>query len=228
METKKPGRSRRGRRGGVGRKRPLAKTVTDGAQPAAAAPAARNSTRATPVEAPARATPPARPAARPQGGGPLTLEAMIARQDVFLQDLGAQQAETLKALQGSLSSIEHRLLTLAGQATERPRVAIFVDVPNVMYAADRMKVKLNYKKMLDFLVRGRELVRASAYAPISDDAQKRLDTQKFVQPFDDMGYRVVTKPHKRYADGSMKANFDVELAIDVLTMSDRLDIVTLV
>jgi uncharacterized LabA/DUF88 family protein len=97
-----------------------------------------------------------------------------------------------------------------------------------MYAAERLKVKLDYKKLLDFLVRGRELVRASAYAPISDDPQKKLETQKFVQPFADLGYRVVTKPHKRYADGSLKANFDVELAIDVLTMSDRLDIVTLV
>jgi uncharacterized LabA/DUF88 family protein len=214
VETKTPGRSRRGRRGGVGRKRPAAKTATDGVQPAVAAP-------------PARAEPAPR-APRPPAAAPLSVEGMIARQDALLQDISQQQMATLKALQGSLSSIETRLLTLAGQATERPRVAIFVDVPNVMYAADRMKVKLDYKKMLDFLVRGRELVRASAYAPISDDAQKRLDTQKFVQPFDDMGYRVVTKPHKRYADGSMKANFDVELAIDVLTMSDRLDIVTLV
>ena len=113
-------------------------------------------------------------------------------------------------------------------ATEQPRVGIFVDVPNVIYAAERQRVKLDFGKMLEFLVRGRELVRASAYAPISDDPQLRLDTQKFVQPFVDFGYRIVTKPLKRYADGSMKANFDVELAIDVLTMSDRLDIVTLV
>ena len=40
-------------------------------------------------------------------------------------------------------------------------------------------------------------------------------------------YRIVTKPLKRFADGSMKANFDIELAIDILTMSDRLDVVVL-
>lgn len=194
---RKTGKTRRGRRGGAGRKRAAAKLVTDGS-----------------VAAPAAA-----PAPRP--AAPLTPERV-------LQELGAQQTATLKALQSSLSAIEGRLTTLAGQATERPRVGIFVDVPNVMYAAERLKVKLDYKKLLDFLVRGRELVRASAYAPISDDPQKKLETQKFVQPFADLGYRVVTKPHKRYADGSLKANFDVELAIDVLTMSDRLDIVTLV
>ncbi len=112
-------------------------------------------------------------------------------------------------MQSSLSAIENRLISMARLVTERPRVGIFVDVPNVMYAAER------------------ELVRASAYAPISDDPQVRLDTQRFVEPF--MGeYRVMTKMLKRFADGSMKANFDVELAIDILTMSERLDTVTLV
>jgi uncharacterized LabA/DUF88 family protein len=137
------------------------------------------------------------------------------------------QLQMLQGLQSTLSAIESRLGSLPGQG-EQPRVGIFVDVPNVMYAAQRMNVTLDFKKVLDFLVRGRELVRASAYAPISDDPKERLETQRFVQPFVDLGYRVVTKPHKRYADGSMKANFDVELAIDVLTMSDRLDTVTLV
>ena len=113
-------------------------------------------------------------------------------------------------------------------AAERPRVGIFVDVPNVMYAAEREHVKLDFAKVLRFLIRDRELVRASAYAPISDDLQLKLETQKFVQPFVDLGYRIVTKSWKRYADGTLKANFDVELAMDVLTMSDRLDIVTLV
>ncbi len=97
-----------------------------------------------------------------------------------------------------------------------------------MYAAERLRVTLDFGKLLDFLRRDRELVRASAYAPISDDPSAKLETQKFVQPFVGLGYRIVTKALKRYADGSMKANFDVELAIDVLTMSDRLDVVTLV
>ena len=110
---------------------------------------------------------------------------------------------------------------------ERPRIGIFVDVPNIMYAAEREKVKLDYGKVLDYIIGSRELVRASAYSPISDDPDEELDTQKFVQPFMNLGYRIVTKPLKRYANGTIKANFDVELAIDVLTMSDRLDIVVL-
>ena len=162
---------------------------------------------------------------RPKAG---PLEAPVSRQEALLQELTERQLSVLKGLQGSLSAIENRLVAMAKMATERPRLGIFVDVPNVMYAAERLRVKLDFAKVLEFLLRGRELVRASAYAPISDDPQARLETQKFVQPFVDIGYRVVTKPLKRFADGSMKGNFDVELAIDVLTMSDRLDIVTLV
>ena len=33
---------------------------------------------------------------------------------------------------------------------------------------------------------------------------------------------------KRFGNGEIKANFDVELAIDVVTMADRLDVVCLV
>lgn len=148
-----------------------------------------------------------------------------------MQDLAAQQVATLKGLQGSLSSIENRLASGSGvrssSLADRPRIGIFVDVPNIMYAAERERVKLDYGRVLDYIIGNRELVRASAYAPISDDPDEELETQKFVQPFMDLGYRIVTKPLKRYANGTIKANFDVELAIDVLTMSDRLDIVVL-
>jgi uncharacterized LabA/DUF88 family protein len=156
------------------------------------------------------------------------LQALLSQHEAALQGIAEQQVSAAKAVNSSLSAIENRLVAMSRVATERPRVGIFVDVPNVMYAAERQRVTIDFGKMLEFIVRGRELVRASAYAPISDDPQVRLESQKFVQPFVGLGYRIVTKPLKRYADGSMKANFDVELAMDVLTMSDRLDIVTLV
>jgi uncharacterized LabA/DUF88 family protein len=148
-----------------------------------------------------------------------------------MTELGERQITALKGLQGSLSAIENRLAAIertSEGATDRPRAGIFVDVPNVVYAAERVRTSLDFGKLLEFLGRDRELVRASAYAPISDDPAARLETQRFVQPFHGLGYRIVTKPLKRYADGSIKANFDVELAMDVLTMCDRLDIVSLV
>jgi len=158
------------------------------------------------------------------------IEGLLLRETAILDAFATEQLTVLRNVSRSLSTIESRLGSLERPTTVTalPRVAIFVDVPNVVYAAERFGVSIDFGKLRDMLSRGREMVRAAAYAPISDDPQARLETQRFVQPFVGHGYRIVTKPLKRYADGSMKANFDVELAIDILTMSDRLDIVSLV
>jgi uncharacterized LabA/DUF88 family protein len=100
-------------------------------------------------------------------------------------------------------------------------------VPNLIYAAERRNITIDFGRVLEYFTRDRELVRASAYAPITDDPQAKLENQRFVQHFVGHPYRIITKPLKRFADGSMKANFDIELAIDILTMSDRLDVVVL-
>jgi uncharacterized LabA/DUF88 family protein len=163
------------------------------------------------------------------------LSGLFARQGAVLEAYAAEQLKVLQGMHRSLGSLEARMTGSLGRAAPAapgglplPRVGIFVDVPNVMYAAERRGISIDFGRLLNFLSRGRELVRASAYAPISDDPNLPLAGQKFVQPFIDHGYRIVTKPLKRFADGSIKANFDVELAIDVLTMSDRLDVVSLV
>ena len=207
VEPAKPAsRARRGRRGGAGRRPPS--DYLDGNTPepepeAEPAPVARRTTSKAP---------------------PVTVEGLLARQEAMIE----QQLATLKGVESALSAIETRLAAANGFAGERQRVGIFVDVPNIMYAAERLRTKVDYEKMLGFLVRGRELVRASAYSPISDDLTEPIAAQKFVQPFMGLGYAMITKPLKRYGDGSIKANFDVELAIDILTICERLDVVILV
>jgi len=155
---------------------------------------------------------------------PATIEALLARQEEMMD----RQLAALQGVQGSLSAIETRLSGMGSFSGDRQRVGVFVDVPNIVYAAERLRRKVDYAKMLSFIVRGRDLVRASAYSPVSDDLMEPIAAQKFVQPFMGHGYAMITKPLKRYADGTIKANFDVELAIDILTICDRLDVVVLV
>lgn len=108
------------------------------------------------------------------------------------------------------------------------RVGVFVDAANIELAADRQRVQLDWGKILQLLTRDRQLVRAMAYSPVHDDPGVSIETQRFVEPFLDNGYKVVTKPLKRFQDGSIKANVDIELALDVVSMLDRLDVVCLV
>ncbi len=157
-----------------------------------------------------------------------TLEAVVAHQAAVLEQFTREIGATLKSLQAAVSDMQSRAGDGGGAgATAHPRVGIFVDVPNLIYAAERRKIDLDFGRVLEYFTRGRELVRATAYAPITDDPQAKLESQRFAHHFIGHPYRIVTKPLKRFSDGSMKANFDIELAVDILTMSERLDVVVL-
>jgi uncharacterized LabA/DUF88 family protein len=143
------------------------------------------------------------------------------------------QARQIETLMSSVANLQQAVRDIAVGSTGRafrPRTAIFVDAPNVCYAAENARVNLDYSRMLKYLSRDRHLVHALSYSPIIDDVREgiRYETQRFVAPFLRSGYKLITKPLKRFSDGSAKGNFDIELALDILTMADRLDIVVLV
>lgn len=202
-------RTRRGTRGGRGR---------GGASAAAAAAgsAATAGTSEAPVveEAPVEAAP-APPAPTPRRSP--------ARSSQAAPDLGSV-ADVLRGVQTLLEDLDRRMSRLE----RRQRLGVFVDVPNVIYGAERGERMINMGKLLDLLSEGRDLVRATAYSPVSDDPGEPIERQKFVAPFVPHEYRIVTKPLKRFADGSIKGNFDVEMAVDMVTMAERLDVICLV
>ncbi len=145
-------------------------------------------------------------------------------------DLGSMRA-LLEEQSRTLSELRAGMLVLGeqlDQSAQRARLGVFVDVPNVMYGLEPDEKPLDMGKLLNFLRKGRDLVRATAYSPVSDDPSEPLEQQKFVSPFVRYEYRIVTKPLKRFADGSIKGNFDVEMAIDMVTMADRLDVIAIV
>ena len=172
------------------------------------------------------------PETAPVAASDSAIIAAIERQTALLEQQGKaiqQLAEAQLRLTETMLGHERRPdEPRAAQIEVLPRLAIFVDVPNILYAAEESGVRLNWGKVASFLSRGRTLVRAIAYAPISDDPSARTENERFVLPFLEHGYRIATKPLKRFSGGSVKANFDVELAIDVLTMSDRVDVIVLV
>ncbi|MFN8640016.1 MAG: NYN domain-containing protein [Dehalococcoidia bacterium] len=127
-------------------------------------------------------------------------------------------------MQTVLQDLDRRMARLE----RRQRLGVFVDVPNVIYGAERGERMINMGRLLDMLSEGRDLVRATAYSPVSDDPGEPIERQKFVAPFVPHEYRIVTKPLKRFADGSIKGNFDVEMAVDMVTMAERLDVIALV
>lgn len=152
------------------------------------------------------------------------LPAAVAKELEDLRSLVEEQRSVLTELRAGLTAVAEA----TDRSGYRPRLGVFVDVPNVMYGVDQDAKPVHMGKLLDFLSEGRELVRATAYSPVSDDPREPIEQQKFVAPFVPYNYRITTKPLKRFADGSIKGNFDVEMALDMLLMADRLDILSIV
>ncbi len=208
-----------------------AETAPETAAPApgggAAEPGAAEAPPAPPAPAPPAPAPPA--PAPPAPSRRRTSDALAAVEERIgrLEQLGTEIASQRSAIVSLAESIDELAVRL-DRAARKPRLGVFVDVPNVLYGVESGAPPIDMGKLLAMLSEGRDVLRATAYAPVSDDPREPVEQQKFVAPFVRHAYRIVTKPLKRFADGSVKGNFDVEMAIDLVTMSERLDVVTVV
>lgn len=107
----------------------------------------------------------------------------------------------------------------------RGRVAIFVDGANLFYAALQLGIEIDYAKLLCCLTQGSQLLRAFFYTGIDRVNEKQ---QGFLLWMRRNGYRVVTKDLVQHPDGSKKANLDVEIAVDLITLAGHYDTAVLV
>ena len=110
------------------------------------------------------------------------------------------------------------------------RLALFIDGANLYSAARALGFDIDYRKLLKiFRERGR-LVRAYYYTALVED-QEYSPIRPLVDWLDYNGYTMVTKPTKEFTDAmgrrKIKGNMDIELAIDVLEMTEHLDHVVL-
>jgi uncharacterized LabA/DUF88 family protein len=107
-------------------------------------------------------------------------------------------------------------------------VGVFVDVANVELAVDKLNRRVSWSKVLKKLSKDRHLICAVAYSPVHEDINVSMESQRFTEPFVNQGYRIVAKPLKKFSDGTVKANVDIEMTIEILEMLERLDVLCLV
>jgi uncharacterized LabA/DUF88 family protein len=107
----------------------------------------------------------------------------------------------------------------------RGKITIFIDGNNLFHAARAVGVEIDYAKLLNFLRGNSDLLRAFFYTGVDEKAERQ---QGFLLWMRRNGYRVVEKELKTYADGTKKANLDVEIAVDMLSLAGRYDTAVLV
>jgi uncharacterized LabA/DUF88 family protein len=110
------------------------------------------------------------------------------------------------------------------------RIGLFIDGANLYAAARALGFDIDYKKLLHLFAEKAHLVRAFYYTALIED-QEYSPIRPLVDWLDYNGYTMVTKPTKEFTDASgrrkIKGNMDIELAIDVMEMAERLDHVVL-
>ena len=107
----------------------------------------------------------------------------------------------------------------------RGRVAVFIDGNNLFHAARFHNIDLDYNKLLRVLLGDGRLLRAFFYTGVDAGAERQ---QGFLLWMRRNGFRVVQKELKTFYDGTRKANLDVEIAVDMLSLAGKYDTAVLV
>ena len=104
------------------------------------------------------------------------------------------------------------------------RVAVLADSQNLYHTAHSdYSRNIDYEGLLTEAVAGRELTRAIAYV-IRADAPNEED---FFDALVDIGFETKIKAIKTFGDGSKKADWDVGMSLDAITLADHVDTVVL-
>ncbi len=114
---------------------------------------------------------------------------------------------------------------ISWQLGNRGRVAVFIDGNNLFHAARFHNIDIDYNKLLRVLLGDGRLLRAFFYTGVDIGAERQ---QGFLLWMRRNGFRVVQKELKTFYDGTRKANLDVEIAVDMLSLAGRYDTAVLV
>jgi len=105
------------------------------------------------------------------------------------------------------------------------RVGIFIDTQNLYHTAKNLYgAKVNFGKVIEDALAGRALIRATAYVITTESG----DESAFFEALAKSGIETKTKDLQIFAGGAKKADWDVGLAVDAITLAPKLDAVILV
>src|SRR5689334_11965150 len=105
------------------------------------------------------------------------------------------------------------------------RVGIFIDTQNLYHSAKNLYgKKVNFGQVVKDALEDRVLIRATAYVITTESGEEK----SFFEALGKVGITTKTKNLQIFAGGSKKADWDVGMAIDAISLSPKLDAVILV
>ena len=105
------------------------------------------------------------------------------------------------------------------------RVGVFIDAQNMYHSAKNLyQTNVNFGNILTDIVAGRKLIRAIAYVITSEAG----DEKTFFDALNKVGIETKTKDLQVFVGGAKKADWDVGLAVDAITLAPKLDAIIIV
>ncbi|MDX1524449.1 MAG: NYN domain-containing protein, partial [Anaerolineae bacterium] len=106
------------------------------------------------------------------------------------------------------------------------KIAIFIDAANFSKTfKSRFAQDIDYEKLLTIFSVNAVVQKAYYYTGVDDD--QSILANPFFYALRQIGYQLVTKPIKTFPDGGRKGNLDIEIALDMLELADKVDRVIL-
>ncbi len=105
------------------------------------------------------------------------------------------------------------------------RVGVFIDVGNMYHSAKALyQSRVNFSEILKTAVLKRKLIRAIAYAVRAQLSEE----EAFFDALRKAGIEVKLKELQTFIGGAKKADWDVGIAVDIIKMAPKLDVIVLV
>ena len=105
------------------------------------------------------------------------------------------------------------------------RVGVFLDVQNLYHSAKKLyDSRVNFEEVVKNIVSDRTLIRAVAYVIHTESG----DETAFLEALVNMGIETRSKELQVFSDNAKKADWDVGLAIDMVSLAPKLDVIALV
>ena len=100
------------------------------------------------------------------------------------------------------------------------RVGIFIDTQNIYHSAKNLHhAKANFAAIIKDVLDGRVLVRAMAYVVTTESGEESA----FFGALEKAGIEIRSKPLQVFLGGAKKADWDVGLAVDAISMAPKID-----
>ncbi len=104
------------------------------------------------------------------------------------------------------------------------RVGIFIDTQNIYHSAKNLYgAKVNFGQVVKDALGDRVLIKATAYVITTESGEE----QGFFEALGKMGIGTKTKDLQVFSGGAKKADWDVGMTVDAISLASKLDVVIL-